>query len=218
MLLLSNEKYERLMGGKMNRAKSIVQVTSALLIMMGIIHTTMVIKNVAPNFPAEILQSGAYVLMVLGTLAFIAMSKKSLRDVGLFRVHFVRQLIVGGVIGGILLVVCGAFTGWRFFANGCSLYIVLSQLLVAFAEELFFRGYLLEMMKDVARTSERAVIISAFLFGIWHYPISHNIGLVIITFFLGAIYGTLRTLFEKTEKEIGIVSLSIAHWLFNVVL
>lgn len=206
------------MGDKMNRAKSIVQVTSALLIMMGIIHATMAIKNVAPNFSTEILQNGAYVLMVLGTLAFIAMSKKSLRDVGLFRVHFVRQLIVGGVIGGILLVVCGAFTGWRFFANGCSLYIVLSQLLVAFAEELFFRGYLLEMMKDVARTSERAVIVSALLFGLWHYPISHNIGLVIITFFLGAIYGTLRTLFAKTEKEIGIVSLSIAHWLFNVVL
>lgn len=206
------------MGDKMNRAKSIVQVTSALLIMMGIIHATMTIKSVAPNVPAEILQNGAYVLMVLGTLAFIAMNKKTLRDVGLFRLHLVRQLIVGGVIGGILLVVCGAFTGWRFFANGCSLYIVLSQLLVAFAEELFFRGYLLEMMKDVARTSERAVIISAFLFGLWHYPISHNIGLVIITFFLGAIYGTLRTLFAKTEKEIGIVSLSIAHWLFNVVL
>ena len=206
------------MGDKMNRAKSIVQVTSALLIMMGIIHATMTIKSVAPNFPAEILQSGAYVLMVLGTLAFIALSKISLRDVGLFRGHFVRQLIVGGVIGGIFLVACGAFTGWRFFANGCSLYIVLSQLLVAFAEELFFRGYLLEMMKDVARTSERAVIVSALLFVLWHYPISHNIGLVIITFFLGAIYGTLRTLFEKTEKEIGIVSLSIAHWLFNVVL
>lgn len=202
----------------MNRVKSIVQVTSALLIMMGIIHATMTIKRVAPNFPAEILQSGAYGLMVLGTLAFIALSKISLRDVGLLRVHFVRQLIVGGVIGGIFLVACGAFTGWRFFTNGCSLYIVLSQLLVAFAEELFFRGYLLEMMKGVARTSERAVIISAFLFGLWHYPISHNIGLVIITFFLGAIYGTLRTLFEKTEKEIGIVSLSIAHWLFNVVL
>lgn len=210
--------YGRSMGDNMKRVKSIVQVTSALLIMTGIIHTTMVIKNVAPNFPAEILQSGAYVLMVLGTLAFIALSKKSLRDVGLLRVHFVRQLIVGGMIGGIFLVACGAFTGWRFFANGCSLYIVLSQLLVAFAEELFFRGYLLEMMKDVARTSERAVIISAFLFGLWHYPISHNIGLVIITFFLGVIYGTLRTLFEKTEKEIGIVSLSIAHWLFNVVL
>lgn len=206
------------MGDKMNRAKSIVQVTSALLIMMGIIQFTMTIKSVAPNVPAEILQNGAYVLMVLGTLVFIAMSKKTLRDVGLFRVHFVRQLIVGGVIGGILLVVCGAFTGWRFFTNGCSLYIVISQLLVAFAEELFFRGYLLEMMKDVARTSERAVIVSALLFGLWHYPISFNIGLVIITFFLGAIYGTLRTLFEKTEKEIGIVSLSIAHWLFNVVL
>lgn len=105
-----------------------------------------------------------------------------------------------------------------FFHEWLFLVHFLSQLLVAFAEELFFRGYLLEMMKVVAKTSERAVIISAFLFGLWHYPISHNIGLVIITFFLGAIYGTLRTLFEKTEKEIGIVSLSIAHWLFNVVL
>lgn len=111
------------MGDKMNRAKSIVQVTSALLIMMGIIHATMTIKSVAPNVPAEILQNGAYVLMVLGTLMFIVLSKKSLRDVGLFRLHLVRQLIVGGVIGGILLVVCGAFTGWRFFTNGCSLYI-----------------------------------------------------------------------------------------------
>lgn len=93
----------------MKRVKSIVQVTSALLIMMGIIHATMTIKRVAPNFPVEILQNGAYVLMVLGTLAFIALSKISLRDVGLFRGHFVRQLIVGGMIGGIFLVVCVAF-------------------------------------------------------------------------------------------------------------
>ena len=42
----------------MKRVKSIVQVTSALLIMTGIIHTTMVIKNVAPNFLTEILQKG----------------------------------------------------------------------------------------------------------------------------------------------------------------
>ena len=120
LVLLS---YGRSMGDNMNRVKSIVQVTSALLIMMGIIHATMTIKSVAPNVPAEILQNGAYVLMVLGTLMFIVLSKKSLRDVGLLRVHLVRQLIVGGVIGGILLVVCGAFTGWRFFTNGCSLYI-----------------------------------------------------------------------------------------------
>ena len=143
---------------------------------------------------------------------------KYLNKINVSVVHFVRQLIVGGVIGGILLVACGAFTGWRFFTNGCSLYVVLSQLLVAFAEELFFRGYLLEMMKDVARTSERAVIISAFLFGLWHYPISHNIGLVIITFFPGRYLWNVAHTFAKTEKEIGIVSLSLAHWLFNVVL
>ena len=98
-----------------------MEVTSAVLLMMGILDAPLTLKCVAPNVPAEILQNGAYVLMVLGTLMFIVLSKKSLRDVGLFRLHLVRQLIVGGVIGGILFVACGAFTGWRFFANGCSL-------------------------------------------------------------------------------------------------
>lgn len=87
--------YGRSMGDNMKRVKSIVQVTSALLIMTGIIHTTMVIKNVAPNVPAEILQNGAYVLMVLGTLAFIAMNKKTLRDVGLFLVHCFKSAACG---------------------------------------------------------------------------------------------------------------------------
>ncbi|CUM79911.1 CAAX amino terminal protease self-immunity [Blautia hydrogenotrophica] len=202
----------------MKRTKNIVLIIVVLLITMGIINSMIYIYSISASFSPRILQSGVYVLILLSTLFFIAISKKSLQSVGLFRFRLVRQIIVGGIIGGMFLFIGGIFTGWHFFSNGYSLYFFLSQLLVAFSEELLFRGYLLEMLKDVVKTSDRAVIISALIFGLWHYPISHNIVLVVITFFTGAIYGTLRTVFEKTDDEIGIISLSVSHWIFNVIL
>lgn len=42
--------------------------------------------------------------------------------------------------------------------------------------------------------------------------------LVLLTAFTGAVYGSLRTIFEKTDDEIGIVSLTTSHWLFNIIL
>lgn len=81
-----------------------------------------------------------------------------------------------------------------------------------------FRGYVLAMFKDIVKTSERAVLLSALVFGLWHYPVSHNLGLVLLTFFTGAVYGSLRTVFEKTDKEISILSIGVAHWVMNVIL
>lgn len=109
-------------------------------------------------------------------------------------------------------------TRWNVFFTGNSLYFIVSQILVAFSEELLFRGYILTMLRDITRTPDRAVIISALIFGLWHYPVSHNISLVLLTAFTGAIYSSLRTIFEKTDDEIGIISLTVAHWLFNIVL
>lgn len=90
--------------------------------------------------------------------------------------------------------------------------------MVAFSEELLFRGYILAMLRDIMKTPNQAVLISALVFGLWHYPVSHNISLVLLAAFTGAIYGSLRTIFEKTGDEIGIVSLTISHWLFNIIL
>lgn len=129
-----------------------------------------------------------------------------------------RQLLTGVVIGIIFFIVGGILIRWRVSFTGNTLYFIISQILVAFSEELLFRGYILAMLRDMMKTPNQAVIISALLFGLWHYPVSHNISLVLLTAFTGAVYGSLRTIFEKTDDEIGIVSLTTSHWLFNIIL
>lgn len=74
------------------------------------------------------------------------------------------------------------------------------------------------MLRDIMKTPNQAVLILDLVFGLWHYPVSHNISLVLLAAFTGAVYGSLRTIFEKTDDEIGIVSLTVSHWLFNIIL
>lgn len=129
-----------------------------------------------------------------------------------------RQLLTGAIVGTIFFIVGGILIGGRGSFTGNTLYFIISQILVAFSEELLFRGYILAMLRDMMKTPNQAVIISALVFGLWHYPVSHNISLVLLTAFTGAVYGSLRTIFEKTDDEIGIVSLTVSHWLFNIIL
>ena len=190
-----------------------------IAISMGLIAVSVsFVKNAEIVLSPEVIQTLSYSLMLLTTFVFIGISKKSLVSVGLFRRRMGYQLVIGGWIAAAFLIVGGILTGWHFTPKVDSLYFLLSQALVVFTEELLFRGYVLSVLRDIVKTSGQAVTLSALIFGLWHYPISHNPGLVLITFFTGAIYGALRTVYEKTDKEIGILSLSVAHWLMNVIL
>ena len=202
----------------MKRTKPMVLVILPLLISMGIIMLAIHLNSTTQSFSPETVQNVAYIVMLLNTLLFIKVSKKSFRDIGLFSSRLLRQLAIGVVIGAIFFIVGGILTGWSISFTGNSLYFIVGQILVAFSEELLFRGYILTMLRDITRTPDQAVIISALIFGLWHYPTSHNIVLVFMTFFTGTIYGTLRTVFEKTDDEIGVIPLTISHWIFNVVM
>lgn len=202
----------------MRQLKAIVLVILPLLISMGIILSAIHLNNITQFFSPEIVQNIAYIAMLLNTILFIKLSRKSFQDIGLFFSRLPRQLLTGVVIGIIFFIVCGILIRWRVSFTGNTLYFIISQILVAFSEELLFRGYILAMLRDMMKTPNQAVIISALLFGLWHYPVSHNISLVLLTAFTGAVYGSLRTIFEKTDDEIGIVSLTTSHWLFNIIL
>lgn len=202
----------------MRQAKNIVLVIAPLLISMGIILSAFHLNNIPQFLLPETIQNIAYIILLLDIFLFIKISGKSFRDVGLFSFRLLRQLAIGGVIGILFLVIVSILIGWKNFSEGRTLYFVISQIFVAFSEELLFRGYTLAMLKDIVKTPDRAVMISALIFGFFHYPVSHNISLVLITALTGAIYGSLRMTFAKTEDEIGIISLTISHWLFNIFL
>lgn len=194
---------------------TIVPLIISLAITLGAVY---LYKNMSLSGTCNrIIQNTAYVLMLLTTLFFMKISKKSFREFGVFKEHLFKQIIVGIIISGVFLLLA-ALLGWRPYLKENLLYLVLSQVLVAFSEELLFRGFVLAMVKDMVNTSNKVVAISAIIFGVWHYPIGQNIGQVIIAFFLGVIFGALRTIFYNTDDEIGVPSLVIVHWALNVIL
>lgn len=197
--------------------------TSLLILILYLTITMAVIlfsiysqKETALSSP-EIMQNATYAVILAATFIFMRISRKSLREIGLFHHDFRRQIVTGIIIAIIFLIIWGILFGLGNSPKGNLLYLVLSQFLVALTEELMFRGYILSILEDIVQTPNRAVFISALLFGLWHYPATHNIPLVLITFLTGAIYSTLRIVFRETDDEISVFSITIAHWAFNVI-
>ena len=82
---------------------------------------------------------------------------------------------------------------------------------VGFAEELIFRGYLLDRFKELLNSKIYAILLSSLLFALWHYPVSYNFGQVVFAFFFGIILSTIRVI---SKREV-MVALVIGHGLYN---
>lgn len=160
-----------------------------------------------------IIQNVANVLSICVTLLAIKVSKKSLRDFGLFTDRLFKQVLMGLVVGSILNVL---LQGLSFLEASPNLYDIFSMMLVGFSEELLFRGFLFTMIYELSGSRLKAVFIPSIVFGIWHFPVGQSIDQVIGTTIIGLIYAGMRSLYFRTDKEIGIIPLSIFHWMHNI--
>ena len=160
-----------------------------------------------------IIQNVANVLSICVTLLAIKVSKKSLRDFGLFTDHLFKQILIGLVVGFILVVL---LQGLSFLEASPNLYDIFSMMLVGFSEELLFRGFLFTMIYELSGSRLKVVFIPSIVFGIWHFPVGQSIDQVIGTTIIGLIYSGMRSLYFRTDKEIGIIPLSIFHWMQNI--
>lgn len=160
-----------------------------------------------------IIQNVANVLSICVTLLAIKVSKKSLRDFGLFTDHLFKQILIGLVVGFILVVL---LQGLSFLEASPNLYDIFSMMLVGFSEELLFRGFLFTMIYELSGSRLKVVFIPSIVFGIWHFPVGQSIDQVIGTTIIGLIYSGMRSLYFRTDKEIGIIPLSIFHWMHNI--
>lgn len=160
-----------------------------------------------------IIQNVANVLSICVTLLAIKVSKKSLRDFGLFTDHLFKQILIGLVVGFILVVL---LQGLSFLEASSNLYDIFSMMLVGFSEELLFRGFLFTMIYELSGSRLKVVFIPSIVFGIWHFPVGQSIDQVIGTTIIGLIYSGMRSLYFRTDKEIGIIPLSIFHWMQNI--
>ena len=94
-----------------------------------------------------IIQNVANVLSICVTLFAIKLSKKSLRDFGLFTDRLFKQVLMGLVVGSILNVL---LQGLSFLEASPNLYDIFSMMLVGFSEELLFRGFLFTMIYELS--------------------------------------------------------------------
>ena len=160
-----------------------------------------------------IIQNVANVLSICVTLLAIKVSKKSLWDFGLFTDHLFKQILIGLVVGFILVVL---LQGLSFLEASPNLYDIFSMMLVGFSEELLYRGFLFTMIYEISGSRLKVVFIPSIVFGIWHFPVGQSIDQVIGTTIIGLIYSGMRSLYFRTDKEIGIIPLSIFHWMHNI--
>ena len=93
-----------------------------------------------------------------------------------------------------------------FFAGGVWMEVLASGLVIPIAEELLFRGVVFKRLRMVLLDGKRAMILSAVIFGIFHFNI--------VQFIYAAVLGILLAYFvEKTRK----VSLAvIGHMAANL--
>jgi len=84
---------------------------------------------------------------------------------------------------------------------------------VALAEELIFRGYIFNKILKIKNSKWLAIIISSFLFGLFHI-FSGNVIQVFMTAFLGLIFCISR---EKI-KGCTLLSLIIAHGVYDAMI
>lgn len=94
--------------------------------------------------------------------------------------------------------------------------ILMNIFLIALAEEMLFRGLILERLKQLMSSDIKAILICSFLSGVSQYPLTHNTTLLFMYVYLGLILSIIRVKF-KTK----IFSLALAHGLmlstFNLI-
>ncbi|MDF2747228.1 MAG: Abortive infection protein [Propionibacteriaceae bacterium] len=114
--------------------------------------------------------------------------------------HFARQMGIALVLLAITLslAVIPLVLGLNMFGSGETRPLILlytavrTLLLVGFGEELVWRGYVFEGLRQLMGSGRWAVMVSSVLFGLWHFPGGQDFLQVITTAVIGAVYATAR--------------------------
>ena len=165
-----------------------------------------------------------YILLVGMPFIVCKIMKCSIGTLGFTKVKSLKQVWIGIVIFFVLaffLTITVFILGdnktilLSTKRNGIGIiiyYIFFEMIFVGMGEEILFRGYFMERFRTLTNSGIWAVLISALMFGIWHFPNGQDFLQVILTALIGAVYG-----FAMLKiKNCSILSVGIAHGLHDV--
>lgn len=90
-------------------------------------------------------------------------------------------------------------------------YLFFDFICVGFGEELAFRGYFYSRIQSLSSIPWLPMVLTAVMFGFWHYPVTQSFLNVAVTSVLGLFYGYCRW----KRKNCTVLSLSVAHGLHD---
>lgn len=126
------------------------------------------------------------------------------------------QLITGLVIFLLLIylyifpyyLVYGISLPYSIETGELLLHVIVNIFVISVAEEMLFRGLILARLKTLLSSDTKVIIVSALIFGLSQYPLSHNALKLIFYVYMGLILSIMRLKFDSK-----IISLSLAHGL-----
>lgn len=202
--------------------ETIIAVVSVFLLEFGLICFNKYILMSLPLAARMIFMIVMYWIIALVPIIFGVKNKEKLACLGFSKDKILKQVLIGVVIGCIMsifitlipILIFGkenTYSSYNFKYIWQYLYQFIYLLVgVALTEEFIFRGYLLKNIKDICKNSIVPIIITSFLFGLFHI-FNGNIVQVVMTSFIGAIFVICR---EKI-KDCSLLSLIIAHGLYD---
>lgn len=205
----------------MRKREVITPIAVTILLFILTISATILIEKHPES--ALILQ-WIYYPLVAGVVLFTVkvVEKKKLSSIGIIRKNFFKN-ILGGLLAfsalSLFEFVPLIFSGDTSVTLPYNVHTVPQALLqsffeiffVAVAEEIAFRGYLLERLSTVFPNPSIAALISSILFGLWHYPASNDMMQVLSAFIFGLAFCLLR----MRQKDHSLVPVTVAHGLLN---
>lgn len=173
------------------------------------------------RIPRMVLMIATQWLLFLVPGILMLMQKEGLSHLGFKKEQIAKQIITGIVLALLMslgLTVLPILLGFKDMVGATSytqvwqfayefIYTIFG---VALAEELVFRGYFFYKLLEIKNSRWFAIIISSVLFGLFHI-FSGNLIQVFLTAFIGFAY----CLFRDKLKTCTLLSLIIAHGLYD---
>lgn len=196
--------------------------------MLGLIILNIFNQNILMLLPLPARMAAsiiAYWLIALAPIILMIANREKPSDYGFTVKALGKQIIVGILIGAamsLVLTVVPHLLGFGEYVSSGKTYTQLWQfvyeflyciLAVSLAEEFVFRGFVYKKILDISGKETAAVIASSVLFGLFHI-LGGSIVQVIMTAFIGAFFCLCRS----KLKGCTIVSLVIAHGIYDALI
>lgn len=204
---------------------SVIETTVVAVLAFGIVYYAPFLMDFIRNFYARLAVSPLfYVLLTI--IPFIA-GKITDNHLGplIFKKEDILKQLAAGLnvfsISAMILTAVSIMVGdYKYFLIGPKqtdiiliIYNIFFYILfVGTSEEILFRGYFMQRIEAISGSKKISVVLSAIIFGLWHFPGGNNFVQVFITTVLGAFYGI--SLYKV--KYCSVLSLIIAHGLYNI--